>query len=74
MFFSDLSTTDTAASATASTINALSTGGATTNAVHSLFAWTNTSGQIRTRQQISTASITLIIITQGWMDYRGSTS
>lgn len=72
IFISDLSITDTAPSVTAAA-NAVTystaTGALQTGSVAEVF--TNTSGQVRSRIQISTANTTLFVLTLGWIDTRG---
>lgn len=74
IFISDLSQTDTAASGTVWSIYSLVTYSASvTDAIlgANVQCMTNTSGQVRSRLQVSTANTILNISTNGWTDFRG---
>lgn len=72
VYLSDLDATDEASSQTAAP---LFTGGMAFTATHGQGNWaevmTNTSAQIRSRQEAGLAADTLRIATLGWTDYRG---
>jgi hypothetical protein len=71
IYISDLSLADIAPTAgTASTINIYgpNTGALTVQLGALVLAWTNTSGQVRSRLQFSNANISLLVNTHGWMD------
>jgi len=71
IFLSDLSMPDTAASTSAFSVYEYSgyAGAASNGGV--VYCMTNTSAQVRSRVQISTAGTTLYITTHGWKDRRG---
>ncbi len=73
VFISSLDETDVAASGTALTFAVGLSGGGVIGAVGSavIYVKTNTSAQIRSRQQVSGASDTFAIATNGWIDTRG---
>lgn len=43
----------------------------TTNGTGVVEVWTNTSGQVRSRLEVSAAGTTILMVTHGWMDRRG---
>lgn len=71
IYLSDLSQADTAASVTASTYVNFSATAHIANTIGRAEIWTNTSSQIRSRIQTSTANTRLRIQTHGWRDLRG---
>ena len=72
-YLSDLSQTDNAASTTFTTVSGTLDSASTDPEVVAASAQvrTNTSGQIRSRSDVSSASITHRITTEGWIDRRG---
>ena len=67
----DLATTDTAASLSNSSVQAYSSAATQLAVGATCRVFTNTSAQVRSRVQISTAGTTLYINTVGWVDSRG---
>lgn len=68
---SDLSTADVAASSVNGNFVVFGTTAGTLVGGASIYCMTNTSGQVRSRIQISTAGTTLVMMTAGWIDTRG---
>lgn len=71
VLLSSLDTTDTAPSVSAYTYIAFSSAVLISNAGGQAQIWTNTSGQIRSRLQVSATNTRLRIHTYGWIDRRG---
>lgn len=72
LYISDPSTTDLAPSATVSPLMTVGTTAANSSLSVQVQCTTNTSAQIRSRQDIGGASEILYIATLGWIDSRGS--
>lgn len=71
-YVSDLSLTDLQASPTAAPLATVAGDSQTTRfSSGPMYVWTNTSGQIRSRQDNADASTAIRIATLGWVDFRG---
>ena len=71
VYFSDLATTDLAASNTAAPLAQLASNNANDVDASQVHVRTNTSAQIRSRLSASDANTTLYVATTGWFDRRG---
>ncbi len=71
IYLSDLNSSDDAPSATINTAINYSTTAHVANFRVPFEVWTDTSSSIRSRCQLSTAGMTLVISTRGWVDPRG---
>jgi hypothetical protein len=71
IWISDLSQTDTAPSTSIYNLSVYTAVAGITQLGAYMEVWTNTSGQVRSRIQVSTANTLLNMTTNGWIDHRG---